>query len=127
MADKFLKNLEEGSEKIALTRLVSLYGANAVLKYSGIFYQGGYFTHTSNALDLLQQGVLELLPLIKTDAISLVDAIAPPDFILNSPLGMSDGEVYKHMESAIMQAPGALERPQWWRDVVYRGYAQAKL
>lgn len=127
VADKFLKNLEDGSEKIALKRLVSLYGANVLLKYSGIFYQGGYFTQASNPLDLLQQGVLESLPLIKTDAISLVDAIAPPDFVLNSPLGMSDGEVYKHMESAIMQAPGALERPQWWRDVVYRGYTQAKL
>lgn len=78
-------------------------------------------------MSLLQQGVLELLPLVKTDAIPLVDAIAPPDFVLNSPLGMSDGEVYKHMESAIMQAPGALERPQWWRDVVYRDYIKSKL
>ncbi|XP_062545312.1 peroxisomal acyl-coenzyme A oxidase 3 [Armigeres subalbatus] len=127
VADKFLANLEEGSEKIVLQRLISLCGANLVLKYSGIFYQGGYFAQTPNAMNLLQQGVLDLLPLIKTDAISLVDAIAPPDFLLNSPLGMSDGEVYKHMESAIMQAPGVLERPKWWRDAVYRDYIKSKL
>ncbi|EAT39346.1 AAEL008841-PA [Aedes aegypti] len=126
-ANKFLNNLEDGQEKVALQRLVSLCGANLVLKYSGIFYEGGYFSQTPKAMSLLQQGVLELLPLVKTDAIPLVDAIAPPDFVLNSPLGMSDGEVYKHMESAIMQAPGALERPQWWRDVVYRDYIKSKL
>ncbi|XP_053694048.1 peroxisomal acyl-coenzyme A oxidase 3 isoform X1 [Sabethes cyaneus] len=127
VADKFLKNLEEGAEKVALTRLVSLYGANVVLKYTGSFYQGGYFSKVPNALNLLQQGYLVLLPLIKTEAISLVDAVAPPDFVLNSPLGMSDGEVYKHMESAILQAPEALERPKWWMDAVYREYIKAKL
>jgi Acyl-CoA oxidase len=30
---------------------------------------------------------------MKCDAVALVDALAPPDFILNSPLGQSDGDV----------------------------------
>lgn len=30
---------------------------------------------------------------LKDDAVSLVDVIAPPDFVLNSALGRSDGEV----------------------------------
>ncbi|XP_058820231.1 peroxisomal acyl-coenzyme A oxidase 3 isoform X2 [Topomyia yanbarensis] len=127
VADKFLRNLEDGPEKVAIGRLVSLYGANVIMKHIGIFYQGGYFSNVTNALDLLQQGYLDLLPVIKTDAVSLVDAIAPPDFVLNSPLGMSDGEVYKHMESAILQAPETLERPKWWQDAVYRDYISAKL
>ncbi|XP_055643319.1 peroxisomal acyl-coenzyme A oxidase 3 isoform X2 [Toxorhynchites rutilus septentrionalis] len=126
-AEKFMRNLEEGPEKIAIMRLISLYGANIVLKHVGIFYQGGYFTHTPAALKLLQQGVLDLLPLIKDDAVALVDAIAPPDFVLNSPLGMSDGEAYKHMESAITQAPGTFERSDWWHDVVHRSSINAKL
>ncbi|KAL9692388.1 hypothetical protein quinque_016433 [Culex quinquefasciatus] len=126
-AMKFLRNLEDGPEKVALTRLVSLFGANVVIKHVGVFYQGGYFAKTANALELLQQGVLDLLPLITVDSVALIDAIAPPDFVLNSPLGMSDGEVYKHMESAILQAPEALERPKWWREVVYRDYVKPKL
>ena len=30
-------------------------------------------------------------------AVSLVDVIAPPDFILDLPVGMSDGEVNKSL------------------------------
>uniref|UniRef100_A0A2M4BF32 Acyl-coenzyme A oxidase n=1 Tax=Anopheles marajoara TaxID=58244 RepID=A0A2M4BF32_9DIPT len=124
---KFLANLEPGNERQTLERLGVLYGAGIALKHIGLFYQGGYFAQQPNGMALLQQVVLELLPLIKREAIALVDAIAPPDFILNSPLGMSDGDVYRHMESAIMQAPEALERPKWWRDVVHRDYIQSKL
>uniref|UniRef100_A0A182W7I8 Acyl-coenzyme A oxidase n=1 Tax=Anopheles minimus TaxID=112268 RepID=A0A182W7I8_9DIPT len=124
---KFLSNLETGPERQALERLGSLYGAGTILRHIGLFYQGGYFSTQPNAMALLQQAVLELLPAIKQDAIAIVDAIAPPDFIINSPLGMSDGDVYRHMESAIMQAPEALERPKWWRDVVHRDYVKSKL
>lgn len=35
-----------------------------------------------------------LLTQLKDDAVSLVDAIAPPDFILNAPIARADGEVY---------------------------------
>ncbi|XP_055600496.1 peroxisomal acyl-coenzyme A oxidase 3 isoform X2 [Uranotaenia lowii] len=127
VAGKFLRNLEEGPEKIAIGRLVSFYGTNVVLKHIGCFYQGGYFGNIPNALGLLQQSQLNLLSLIKQDAMAIIDAIAPPDFVLNSPLGMSDGEVYKHMETAILQAPEALQRPSWWRDMVFTDYVKAKL
>uniref|UniRef100_A0A182NTI7 Acyl-coenzyme A oxidase n=1 Tax=Anopheles dirus TaxID=7168 RepID=A0A182NTI7_9DIPT len=124
---KFLAHLEAGPERQTLERLGALYGAGIILRHVGVFYQGGYFAAQPNAMALLQQAVLDLLPTLKRDAIAIVDAIAPPDFILNSPLGMSDGDVYRHMESAIMQAPEALERPKWWRDVVQRDYVQSKL
>uniref|UniRef100_A0AAG5D9G9 Acyl-coenzyme A oxidase n=1 Tax=Anopheles atroparvus TaxID=41427 RepID=A0AAG5D9G9_ANOAO len=125
---KFLTNLETGPERQVLERLGALYGASAILRHVGVFYQGGYFSAQPGSMGLLQQAILDLLPTIKRDAIALVDAIAPTDFILNSPLGMSDGDVYRHMESAIMQAPEALERPKWWRDVVHRDYVrQSKL
>lgn len=36
--------------------------------------------------------------MLKPEAVSLVDSIAPPDFILNSALGMSDGKVLDKLE-----------------------------
>lgn len=32
---------------------------------------------------------------LKDDAVALVDVFAPPDFILNSPIGKASGEVRK--------------------------------
>lgn len=59
---------------------------------------------------------------------SLVDSIAPPDFIIDSPLGMSDGDVYRHLKSALFQGTEVFQRPRWWKDMLqWQSYAKAKL
>lgn len=122
-----IQSLSASPEKDVLTKLLSLYGSNLILKnYLGTMYEGGYVSGI-NAGELLQQGILELLPVIKTDAISIVDAIAPPDFIVNSPLGMSDGRIYDHLKSIIYQTPETFERVSWWKDIVHRDYIKPKL
>lgn len=68
---------------------------------------------------LYKQGVLTLLNELKDEAVSLVDTIAPSDFVMNSPLGMSDGNMYAHLQSRMVQTPATFERPSWWQDVVY--------
>lgn len=78
--------------KNVLMRVISLYGASALDKHMTILYQGGYASGSKPA-DLIRQGILELCAKLKTDAVSLVDAVAPPDFLITSPLGKSDGEV----------------------------------
>ncbi|KAM7352384.1 acyl-CoA oxidase 3 isoform 2-T2 [Cochliomyia hominivorax] len=118
---KFVMNLAESNEKQALLKLLCLYGANLITKHVGIFYQGGYF-HNNEQIVLYQEAILELLPQIKNEAVPLVDAIAPTDFILNSPLGMSDGNVYLHLQRSVLSAPGVFERPDWWREVTYKDY-----
>ena len=40
------------------------------------------------------------------DAVALVDVIAPPDHILFSPIGRSNGEAYKNLFGAIVATPG---------------------
>lgn len=106
------------NERNAVMRLVSLFGLQIVLKYLSVLYEGGFISG-AEPTRLYQEAVLGLLPVIKRDAIGLVDTIAPPDFLLNSPLGMSDGNIYKHLQSTIMSAPDALQRPTWWKDVVH--------
>lgn len=57
-----------------------------------ILYQGGYVIGPKPAF-LIKQGILELCNKLKPEAVGLVDVIAPDDFYLQSPLGMSDGQV----------------------------------
>lgn len=89
---KFVWSMPNSNEKAVLLKLLSFFGANLVVKNMASFYQGGFFTLPTQG-DLYQQGILKMLPVLKHEAISLVDAIAPTDFLLNSPLGMSDGNV----------------------------------
>ncbi|KAG5667018.1 hypothetical protein PVAND_015020 [Polypedilum vanderplanki] len=116
-----IQNLpNSSSEREILTKLLSMFGANLILTtYMNVLYEGSFITNV-HANELLQTGILQLLPVIKDEAVALVDAIAPPDFIVNSPLGMSDGEVYKHLENFMYQTPDTFTRPSWWKDVVYK-------
>jgi len=59
---------------------------------------GGYVSG-SQAPALMQEAILTLCGKLKDDAVSLADAIAPPDFILNSPIGLSDGQVGRKFET----------------------------
>lgn len=82
------KQLPNGPEKNILMKLLSLYGANLIVtNYVGTLFEGGFIPTNSNALEIYQTGLINILPIIKNDAVRLVDAIAFPDFIINSPLG----------------------------------------
>ncbi|XP_051784625.1 peroxisomal acyl-coenzyme A oxidase 3 isoform X2 [Erpetoichthys calabaricus] len=96
-----------------LKKLCALYGLWSLSKHIAVLYQGGYFCG-KKCTELIQSSILTLCSQLKNDAVSLVDTIAPSDFILNSPIGKGDGEIYKNLWSAILQGKGALERPSWW-------------
>lgn len=99
-------------------------------------YQKGFATGESPAV-LVQDAILKLCGELKDDAVAMVDAISPPDFILNSVLGYSDGrvdlqhsnynqykiiqvlfQVYEHLEKSFMSSQYGTSRPSWWKDMV---------
>lgn len=56
------------------------------------FYAGG-FCVGSDFSDTVRNEMLKVCAETKNFAVSIADAISPPDFILNSVLGKSDGRV----------------------------------
>lgn len=58
-------------------------------KFLGGYCSGGEFGN------LIRSSIIRLCDDLKNDAVALVDAIAPPDFVLNSAIGRSDGEVMR--------------------------------
>ncbi|XP_053625433.1 peroxisomal acyl-coenzyme A oxidase 3-like [Plodia interpunctella] len=123
---KTVDAFEDASCRNVLLRLVALYGAFLLERNLATLYIGGFFAGDQGLQ--LRDGILKLCREITPDAVALVDTLAPPDWCLKSVLGQSDGEAYKHIQNQVMTYPGALTRPQWWRDVVYwRSYVPAKI
>ena len=61
-------------------------------RFISLSLSGGYITGPEPPR-LIKEAILQLCGALKDDAVALVDAIAPTDFILNSPIGKSDGQV----------------------------------
>ncbi|XP_061921735.1 peroxisomal acyl-coenzyme A oxidase 3-like isoform X1 [Entelurus aequoreus] len=98
-----------------LTKLCALYGLWSLSSHMAILYQGNFLSGSKPA-ELIQTAILTLCTQLKDDAVSLVDVMAPPDFILNSPIGNADGQLYKNLWSTVMQGNQVLERPSWWKE-----------
>ncbi|XP_070785785.1 peroxisomal acyl-coenzyme A oxidase 3 isoform X1 [Enoplosus armatus] len=98
-----------------LSKLCALYGLWSLSSHMATLYQGNYWSGGKPA-ELVQMTILALCTQLKDDAVALVDVLAPTDFILNSPIGSADGQIYKNLWSTVMQGSRVLERPSWWKD-----------
>ncbi|CAG9585069.1 unnamed protein product [Danaus chrysippus] len=107
-----------------LMKLYCLYGLSVLDENLVELYQGG-FARGGDCARLVRDAVLELCAELKGEMVSVVDALAPTDFVLNSVLGSSDGKVnlhyevlYQNLQKSFFSQPGVFERAPWWREVV---------
>ncbi|XP_072136575.1 peroxisomal acyl-coenzyme A oxidase 2-like [Mobula birostris] len=106
-----VKNFVDAVEKLKLEpeiqqvikRLCDLYALTGILANAGDFLYDGYMT--GKQLDLLSSSQLDLLALLRKDAVSIVDAFDYPDQQLNSAIGSYDGHAYQRLFEWAQRAP----------------------
>lgn len=106
-----VRNFKEAVEKLdnepeiqrVLQRLCDLYALHGILTNSGDFLHDGFLSGAQ--VDMARTAFLDLLPLIRKDAILLTDAFDFTDHCLNSALGCYDGHVYERLFEWAQKSP----------------------
>lgn len=104
-----------------LHRSYLIYAFWSLDKHMTSFYEGGFASGSSFA-DSVRKSLLEHCGRFKDVSVSVADALAPPDFALDSVIGKADGLLYENLQNEFMTNEGALERPNWWPDVVVKQF-----
>lgn len=106
-----VRNFKEAVEKLdtepeiqrVLQRLCHLYALHGILTNSGDFLHDGFLSGAQ--VDMARRAFLDLLPLIRKDAILLTDAFDYTDHCLNSALGCYDGHAYERLFEWAQNSP----------------------
>lgn len=78
--------------KPVLVQILEIYGFWNLDKHLATFYIGGYAQGPEFA-EFIRSSLIKACEEIKSSAVSIADALSPPDFVLNSVIGKSDGKV----------------------------------
>jgi acyl-CoA oxidase len=111
MIGRFIQKISDNTDASlspTLARLLHLTALYFLDKHLVMFYQGGYFSN-ERAVLLIRETLLELCHELKDESMGLVDAMAGPDYALNSPIGASTGDVYKNVYSMMTQSEESVE------------------
>lgn len=109
----------------ALERILYLSALYFIDKHMAIFYQGGYFFNDKPVF-LIRETILELCNEVKNDSMGLIDAMAAPDYVINSALGDANGDVYKKVYSLMIQSAQSMQPIEYLEDYLNRTKTSVK-
>lgn len=115
--ERFQRPDVSGEYSNVLRLVFDVYAMWCLDKHMTTFYVGG-FANGSRFADLIRTRLLQRCGDLKDSAVSVADALAPPDFALNSVIAKSDGLLYENLQHEFMTNAGAFQRPPWWSDII---------
>ncbi|CEP17474.1 hypothetical protein [Parasitella parasitica] len=102
-----------GSVHDILIKVCLLYGLYSIEENAGAFLQYEYFTPAQ--IEFVRSSVNKLCAEVREQAIPLVDSFNLSDYIINSPLGRKDGNVYVHYFEQVKRSNPQGEHPYFNR------------
>uniref|UniRef100_A0A672UVA5 Acyl-coenzyme A oxidase n=1 Tax=Strigops habroptila TaxID=2489341 RepID=A0A672UVA5_STRHB len=106
-----VKNFAETVERLEtkggiqriMKHLCDLFALHGIFSNAGVFLHDGYISGAQ--MDMVTASYLDLLAVIRKDAVPLVDAFDFTDKTLNSALGSYDGQVYQRLYEWAQKSP----------------------
>jgi len=124
--DRFQQFAEEHScQHPILGVLAKLYGCWCLEQHEGDLVIHGLLLPTH--IHQVRLAVLHYCSILVPDSILLTDILSPTDFILNSVLGPSSGNVYQSLQQAFLAVPKGFERAEFWDSYTDKFRDRAKL
>ena len=80
------------------------------------FLEDGFFSKTQSRL--IRDTVVDLCDQVRDQAVPLVDAFGLSDFLITSPLGRYDGDIYRHYFDRVNRAPSVFGRAPYWEESI---------
>ncbi|KFQ14038.1 Peroxisomal acyl-coenzyme A oxidase 2, partial [Leptosomus discolor] len=103
---------QAGIQKI-IKHLCDLFALHGIFSNAGLFLHDGYISGAQ--MDMVTASYLDLLAVIRKDAVPLVDAFDFTDKSLNSALGSYDGQVYQRLYEWAQKSPTNKMSPAYER------------
>ncbi|KAG8127937.1 hypothetical protein E2320_014808 [Naja naja] len=102
-AEELRNHAKESATRRVLKNLCDLFALHGIFSNAGDFMQDAYFS--TEQIDRVTETYLDLLAVIRRDAVPLVDAFDFSDASLNSALGSYDGLVYQRLYEWAKKSP----------------------
>lgn len=112
-----VKRCRNSATKEVLRKLFNLF-SYIIVESDSSLYEIGYLNQ--NDSKFLREEIKKLCLELKSEVNGVIDAISPPDEVLNSPIGARDGDIYNRFISTVFTAPGCFEKPDYWREIISR-------
>jgi acyl-CoA oxidase len=102
--------------KAALLRLFNLFALYHMEQHLALLLEDGYFN--GDQAKHLRKSVHNAIQDVRHDAVSYVDAFSFTDFVVQSPLGRKDGNIYEHYFNEVTTQHPPRERPPWYESLI---------
>lgn len=107
---------EEGGIRQALHILVLLFSLRFLNLYSSRLLETGYCS--PQQAEGMRDQIRKLYKDVRKNAVAYVDAFNLPDFVITTPLGCYDGDIYNKYFEYVKEGPGAIGKAPYFDELI---------
>ncbi len=110
-----MPSISEGTNN-ALKKLSDIFALYYIEQDMSVFLAEGYLT--SDQSKMISAALRKVMKAARTDAVAYVDAYNYSDYLVNSPLGAYDGDIYKKYMERIRKHPYYQTRADYYQELI---------